>query len=130
MRGEDDRTGGLSSYSRRDHPLRTFRAIVNEVVSALERGLGALYAPIGRPTIAPENGTIRFFREPGPGWKPDIATKFLSAVPARPLQRAFCCGWRATHLDKVDMARRKHFAVTKKNPKRIRLGAQRLVASA
>ena len=77
MRGEDDRTGELVQLvSRRDHPLRTFRAIVNEMVSALERDLGALYSPIGRPTIAPENGTIRCFREPGPGWKSDIATKF------------------------------------------------------
>ncbi len=55
MRGGDDRTGELFSYVdlearvRRDHPLRTIRAIVNEALSALERDLAALYSPIGRP---------------------------------------------------------------------------------
>ena len=39
---------------RRDHPLRTIRAIVNEALSALERDLAALYSPIGRPSIPPE----------------------------------------------------------------------------
>ena len=60
MRGGDDRTGELFSYVdlearvRRDHPLRTIRAIVNEALSALERDLAALYSPIGRPSIPPE----------------------------------------------------------------------------
>jgi transposase len=58
--GGDDRTGELFSYVdlearvRRDHPLRTIRAIVNEALSALERDLAALYSPIGRPSIPPE----------------------------------------------------------------------------
>jgi transposase len=39
---------------RRDHPLRTIRAIVNEALSALERDLAALYSPIGRPSMPPE----------------------------------------------------------------------------
>ena len=60
MRGADERTGALFSYVdvearvRRDHPLRTIRAIVNEALSALERDFAALYAPIGRPSIPPE----------------------------------------------------------------------------
>ena len=60
MRGGDDRTGVLFSYVdlearvRADHPLRAIRAIVNEALSALERDFAALYAPIGRPSIAPE----------------------------------------------------------------------------
>jgi Transposase domain (DUF772) len=60
VRGGDDRTGELFSYVdlearvRRDHPLRTIRAIGNEALSALERDLAALYSPIGRPSIPPE----------------------------------------------------------------------------
>ena len=60
MRGGDKRTGELFSYVdlekrvRWDHPLRAIRAIVNEALSALERDLAALYAPIGRPSIPPE----------------------------------------------------------------------------
>jgi transposase len=60
MRGADDRTGALFSYVdlearvRRDHPLRGIRALVNEALSALEREFAALYAPLGRPSIAPE----------------------------------------------------------------------------
>jgi len=60
VRGEDDRTGELFSYVdlearvRGDHPLRAIRAIVNEALAALEREFSALYARIGRPSIAPE----------------------------------------------------------------------------
>ena len=60
MRGGDDRSGSLFSYVdlearvRADHPLRTIRAIVNAALSDLEREFAALYAPIGRPSIAPE----------------------------------------------------------------------------
>ena len=60
MRGGDERTGELFSYVdlekrvRLDHPLRPIRAIVNEALAALEREFGALYAPIGRPSIPPE----------------------------------------------------------------------------
>jgi hypothetical protein len=39
---------------RRDHSLRTIRAIVKEALSALERDLAALYSPIGRRSIPPE----------------------------------------------------------------------------
>jgi transposase len=60
VRGADQRTGELFSYVdlearvRRDHPLRAIRGIVNEALSALEREFAALYAPVGRPLIAPE----------------------------------------------------------------------------
>jgi hypothetical protein len=60
MRGADQRTGELFSYVdlearvRRDRPLRSIRAIVNEALAALERDFAALYAPIGRPSIPPE----------------------------------------------------------------------------
>jgi transposase len=37
-----------------DHPLRAIRSIVNEALALLEGELAALYARIGRPSIAPE----------------------------------------------------------------------------
>lgn len=60
MRGGDDRSGELFSYVdlekrvRADHPLRSIRAVVNEALAAMEREFAPLYAPIGRPSIAPE----------------------------------------------------------------------------
>src|SRR3979490_1716147 len=60
MRGSDVRTGELFSYVDieervpANHPLRLIRRIVNEVLSALDRELGKLYASEGRPSIAPE----------------------------------------------------------------------------
>jgi transposase len=60
MRGGDGRSGELFSYVdlekrvRPDHPLRAIRSIVNEALSALEADFAALYAPVGRPSIAPE----------------------------------------------------------------------------
>jgi transposase len=44
----------LEARIRRDHPLRAIREVVNGALSALEREFSALYAPIGRPSIAPE----------------------------------------------------------------------------
>ena len=60
MRGGDERSGELFSYVelearvRRDHPLRVIRAVVNEALAALGAEFGALYSPIGRPSIPPE----------------------------------------------------------------------------
>jgi transposase len=60
MRGGDERSGDLFSYVdlearvRADHPLRAIRGIVNEALVALEQEFAALYAPLGRPSIAPE----------------------------------------------------------------------------
>ena len=60
MRGGDGRSGELFSYVdlekrvRSDHPLRAIRAIVNAALVALEADFAALYAPVGRPSIAPE----------------------------------------------------------------------------
>ena len=60
MRGADDRTGELFSYVdlearvRADHPLRAVRTVVNEALIGLEREFAPLYAPLGRPSIAPE----------------------------------------------------------------------------
>ena len=39
---------------RKDHPLRTIRAIVNEALGAVEREILSLYSGTGRPSIAPE----------------------------------------------------------------------------
>ena len=60
MRGGDERSGELFSYVdlekrvRWEHPLRAIRAMVNATLAALEADLAALYAPVGRPSIAPE----------------------------------------------------------------------------
>src|SRR5499433_4442136 len=60
MRGGDEQTGELFSYVnlekrvRSDDPLRAIRGLVNEALVALEQEFAALYAPIGRPSIAPE----------------------------------------------------------------------------
>ncbi len=60
MRGVDERSGSLFSYVdlearvRRDHPLRTIRALVNEALGALAGDFAALYSGFGRPSIAPE----------------------------------------------------------------------------
>lgn len=60
MRGSDVRTGELFSYVdleervRRDHPLRTIRAVANEALAAIAPDLRALYAGLGRPSIPPE----------------------------------------------------------------------------
>ena len=60
MRGEDRRTGQLFSYVdlesrvRSDHPLRTIRDLVNQALAVLSADFDALYARVGRPSIAPE----------------------------------------------------------------------------
>jgi transposase len=60
VRGGDNRTGELFSYVdlearvRGDHPLRVIRMIVNDALAVLEQEFAALYAPLGRPSIAPE----------------------------------------------------------------------------
>ncbi len=60
MRGGDVNTGALFSYVSCEarvadaHPLRAIRAIVNAALSALSADFEALYARLGRPSIAPE----------------------------------------------------------------------------
>jgi transposase len=60
MRGSDAMTGSLFSYVDIEaripakHPLRTIRRIVNEVLGGLDAEFAAMYAVIGRPSIAPE----------------------------------------------------------------------------
>jgi transposase len=39
---------------RKDHPLRAIRAMVDEVLTQLFRRFDAMYARVGRPSIAPE----------------------------------------------------------------------------
>jgi transposase len=39
---------------RKDHPLRTIRAMVDEVLTQLSRRFDGMYATVGRPSIAPE----------------------------------------------------------------------------
>lgn len=60
MRGGDERTGQLFSYVSCEarvpacHPLRVIRAVVDEALAVLSAELDALYARVGRPSIAPE----------------------------------------------------------------------------
>jgi len=60
MRGEDNQQNHMFSYLspearvRKDHPLRTMRAMVDEVLSELSPRFDRMYASVGRPSIAPE----------------------------------------------------------------------------
>jgi len=61
MRGSDQATGAMFSYVdlerrvRRDHPLRTIRGIVNDVLASMSGDFEAIYvAGVGRPSIPPE----------------------------------------------------------------------------
>jgi transposase len=60
MRGDDHQQNHIFSYLspearvRKDHPLRTIRAMMDEVLGQLSRRFDAMYAAVGRPSIAPE----------------------------------------------------------------------------
>ena len=60
MRGGEVRSGSLFSYVdlearvRRTHPLRTIRTMVDAALARLDGDFGVIYAPIGRPSIPPE----------------------------------------------------------------------------
>ena len=60
MRGTDERSGALFSYVDLEarvptaHPLQAIREIVNAALADLGADFAALYAPLGRPSIAPE----------------------------------------------------------------------------
>ena len=60
MRGADGRAGSLFSYVDLEarvpagHPLRAIRLIVNEALAELSPVFARLYAPLGRPSIPPE----------------------------------------------------------------------------
>src|SRR5512132_2826564 len=60
MRGGEVRSGSLFSYVdlearvRRTHPLRTIRTMVDAALARLDGDFEAIYAPIGRPSIPPE----------------------------------------------------------------------------
>lgn len=60
MRGEDHQQDALFSYLSpeqrvpQDHPLRKLRRVVDQVLKKMSRRFTAMYAQIGRPSIAPE----------------------------------------------------------------------------
>jgi transposase len=60
MRGEDHQQDALFSYLSpeqrvpQDHPLRKLRRVVDDVLKKMSRRFAAMYAQIGRPSIAPE----------------------------------------------------------------------------
>ncbi len=61
MRGTDEQQSQMFSYCspeqrvRKDHPLRTIWAMVDEVLRSLSPQFSRMYASEGRPSIAPEN---------------------------------------------------------------------------
>ena len=60
MRGDDQQQNHMFSYLspearvRKDHPLRTIRTMVDEVLTQLSRRFDSMYASAGRPSIPPE----------------------------------------------------------------------------
>ena len=60
MRGDDRQQAAMWSYISpekrvpQDHPLRPIRAQVNTILHEMSRSFAALYAPVGRPSIPPE----------------------------------------------------------------------------
>lgn len=60
MRGSDGRSGSLFSYVDledrvpKTHPLRVIRRIADDVLAGMSGAFDAAYAPMGRPSIAPE----------------------------------------------------------------------------
>src|SRR5271154_3171955 len=60
MRGYDNQQEQIFSYVSmekrvpQDHPLRRIRAMTDVALQRMSRQFEALYAPVGRPSIAPE----------------------------------------------------------------------------
>lgn len=60
MRGDDQRQGGAFSYVMpeqripKDHPLRAVRQMTDQVLRELSPRFEAIYSPLGRPSIPPE----------------------------------------------------------------------------
>src|SRR5271156_537818 len=60
MRGIDHQQSQMFSYLspetrvRKDHPLRTIRVMVDEILAQLSRRFDSMYASAGRPSIPPE----------------------------------------------------------------------------
>src|ERR1700730_9015561 len=60
MRGDDNQQEGMFSYispEKRvpaDHPLRSIRKIVDEILKEMSPKFAKLYSEVGRPSIAPE----------------------------------------------------------------------------
>jgi transposase len=60
MRGGDEQQSQIFSYLspearvRKDHPLRAIRVMVDEGLAQMSGSFNAMYADVGRPSIAPE----------------------------------------------------------------------------
>src|SRR5438093_12284773 len=60
MRGDDHQPDSLFSYVSteqrvpQDHPLRSIRCLVDDVLREMSREFDDLYATIGRPSVPPE----------------------------------------------------------------------------
>jgi transposase len=60
MRGDDQQQGGVFSYIApearvpKDHPLRAVRVMADAILKELSPRFAAIYSPLGRPSIPPE----------------------------------------------------------------------------
>ncbi len=60
MRGNEEKQIDAFSYMSMEdripakHPIRPFKAMVNEILRDMDAALDSLYAESGRPSIAPE----------------------------------------------------------------------------
>ena len=60
MRGDDQQQGHVFSYIspeqwvRKDHPLRSVRTMVDQVLKELSPEFNKMYSKVGRPSIPPE----------------------------------------------------------------------------
>jgi hypothetical protein len=60
MRGQDHQQSDMFSYLspeqrvRKDHPLRTIRAMADQALKKMSDRFDAMYASTGRPSIPPE----------------------------------------------------------------------------
>lgn len=60
MRGEDQQQSGMFSYVSleervpQDHPLRSIRVLVDEILRGMQKEFEGLYAKTGRPSVPPE----------------------------------------------------------------------------
>src|SRR5437867_10646193 len=60
MRGDDRQQSSMFSYVApearvpKDHPLRAIRSMTDQVLRELSPQFGKIYAPVGRPSILPE----------------------------------------------------------------------------
>ncbi len=65
MRGDDQQQSGMFSYVSledrvpQDHPLRSIRESVDEILRAMAKDFEGMYSRTGRPSVPPERCSVR-----------------------------------------------------------------------